>query len=228
MNIRASSAVLFSYSRMNRYRPATGTKHDHRNPGESRIHTDPFSRFSLWYNEAAAAAHHDSSAMTLATAGKEGRVSARIVLLKKWSHDGFIFFTNYKSLKGRQMEENPLAALVFYWPETGKQVRIEGRVRKIPGAVSDDYFSGRPRGSRLSAWASPQSDVIPGAVFIRQQMAVYRKRFPGRQIPRPPHWGGYCLVPDMFEFWKGGHDRLHDRIRYRLVRGRWIIERLAP
>jgi pyridoxamine 5'-phosphate oxidase len=170
----------------------------------------------------------DLNSMTLATADKEGRPSARTVLLKGVDQRGFAFYTNYSSRKGREIEENPNAALVFYWPALERQVCVGGRVAKLPATESDAYFQSRPRGSRLAAWASNQSDVVRDRAELEAQWAEYERRHPG-EVPRPPHWGGYVLTPTRIEFWQGRPNRLHDRFRYtRQADQTWLIERLCP
>ncbi len=166
--------------------------------------------------------------MTLATASRAGRPSARMVLLKGFGPEGFTFFTSYRSRKGRELAENPRAALVLYWPALGRQVRIEGRIARLGAAASDRYFATRPRGSQLSAAVSPQSRVVPDRSWLERRRDALARTTGGRAPVRPRDWGGYRLSPAMFEFWRQRPDRLHDRIRYRRARGRWIRERLAP
>jgi pyridoxamine 5'-phosphate oxidase len=169
------------------------------------------------------------NAMTLATATSDGHPSARTVLLKGFDERGFVFFSNYKSSKGKQLESNPHAALVFYWFELERQVRITGRVERVPEGESDEYFASRPPGSRISAWASRQSEVIEDRSTLERAAADVRSRYAEGDIPRPPHWGGYRLEPDEVEFWQGRADRLHDRLRYRRApEGVWLLERLSP
>ena len=180
--------------------------------------------------EAEAAKIPEPNAMTLATATPEGSPSARIVLLKAFDERGFVFFTDYRSRKGAELEANPRAALVFYWAELERQVRIEGEVSIVAPAESDAYYASRPRPSRVGAWASPQSRVIPDRGWLEREYNAVQQRFAGDpdSIPRPPHWGGYRLLPSTFEFWQGRQSRLHDRIRYRLEDASWRVERLAP
>jgi pyridoxamine 5'-phosphate oxidase len=167
--------------------------------------------------------------MTLATATPDGRPSARIVLLKGVDAEGFIFFTSYDSQKGRELEANPLAALVFFWPELERQVRVTGVARRIGREESESYFQSRPRGSRIGAWASTQSQVIPDRASLETRIAEMETAFPGAEIPLPPFWGGYRIEPESIEFWQGRRSRLHDRLRYTLgPDGGWAIERLAP
>jgi pyridoxamine 5'-phosphate oxidase len=167
--------------------------------------------------------------MTLATADRQGRPSARIVLLKGLDERGFIFFTNFNSRKGRELEENPEAALIFYWGGQERQVCVAGRVSKLPVAESEAYFATRPRGSQIGAWASDQSAVVRDRAELEQKWDQVEERYPGEQVPKPEHWGGYMLVPYRLEFWQGRPNRLHDRFRYtRLPDSTWRIERLSP
>ena len=200
---------------------------------ESDVAPDPYRQFEHWFAEAVKAQLHEPNAMTLATVDSRGRPAARIVLLKVFDPRGFVFFTNYESRKGRELAANPGAALLFFWPELERQVRIEGLATPIDSAESADYFSGRPRSSQLGAWASPQSEPIGGRAALEASFAEAQARFAdaSRPVPCPPHWGGYRLVPDAVEFWQGRASRLHDRIRYRRNRehaGAWVIDRLAP
>jgi pyridoxamine 5'-phosphate oxidase len=171
----------------------------------------------------------DLNSMTLATADRQGRPSARVVLLKGLDERGFIFYTNYHSRKGHELEENPEAALVFYWPEQERQVCVAGQVSKLPASESEAYFRSRPRGSRIGAWASDQSAVMQDRAELEAKWKQFEERFPGEDIPCPPHWGGFVLAPARLEFWQGRLNRLHDRFRYtRLPDGNWLIERLSP
>jgi len=171
----------------------------------------------------------DLNAMTLATADRQGRPSARVVLLKGLDERGFVFFTNYNSRKGRELEDNPEAALVFYWPEQERQVCVAGRVSKVPPEESQAYFRSRPRGSQIGAWASDQSSPLKDRTELEQKWQQCEQRFPGSEIPCPAHWGGYVLSPNRMEFWQGRPNRLHDRFRYtRQSDGSWTIERLSP
>jgi pyridoxamine 5'-phosphate oxidase len=170
----------------------------------------------------------DMNAMTLATADRQGRPSARIVLLKGLDDRGFIFYTNYNSRKGHELEENPYAALVFYWPELERQVCVAGQVAKLPGSESEAYFRTRPRGSQIAAWASDQSEVMSNRAELEAKWKQFEERYPG-EVPCPAHWGGYVLSPTRLEFWQGRPNRLHDRFRYsRQQDGSWLIERLSP
>jgi pyridoxamine 5'-phosphate oxidase len=195
---------------------------------ENDVEATPFAQFGKWWNDALRSEIEEVNAMTLATADKNAMPSARIVLLKEFSEDGFVFFTNYTSHKGRDIEENPYACLVFFWKELERQVRITGQVKKISARESDEYFSSRPEGSRVGAWASPQSTVIDSRAFIEERLKSYQQKFTDGNITRPPHWGGYAVIPSAIEFWQGRLNRLHDRIRYTLLEKTWKIERLAP
>jgi len=198
---------------------------------ESDAAADPFAQFAKWFDESLKAQLPQGTAMTLATADADGAPDARTVLLKGFSagprDPGFVFFTNYTSRKGRELAENPRAALLFYWAELERQVRIEGTISKVAGAMSDEYFASRPPASRLSAIASPQSEVIAGRAVLEARVAELAREH-GDNAPRPEFWGGYRVEPHMVEFWQGRADRLHDRLRYRRSSFGWIMERLAP
>ena len=195
---------------------------------EASIAHDPIAQFGEWYERALVVEKPLPHAVALATATRSGRPSARMVLLKDFDARGFVFFTNYRSRKGEELARNGRGTLLFYWGVLARQVRIEGRIRKIARRESDDYFATRPRGSQLSAWASSQSEAIPGRAMLEQRMSEFARRYPDR-VPRPPYWGGYRLAPEAIEFWQSRDDRLHDRILYcRSKSGRWRIERLAP
>jgi pyridoxamine 5'-phosphate oxidase len=196
---------------------------------EADVSHDPFVEFARWFAEAQDAQVADVNAMTLATATADGTPSARIVLLKAFDERGFVFFTDYRSRKGAELEANPRAALVFYWHELERQVRITGGVALASREESERYFRSRPIGSRLGAWASHQSRVIPGRAALEGDLRDVEQRFADGDVPLPPHWGGYRVVPDAIEFWQGRESRLHDRISY--VRGSgsgWKVHRLSP
>jgi pyridoxamine 5'-phosphate oxidase len=195
---------------------------------ESEVATDPFTQFRAWFEEATAAAVVEPNAMTLATATPDGRPSARVVLLKGFDERGFSFFTNYQGRKARELDANPRASLVLFWQPLERQVRIDGRVEKVSEAESDQYFAMRPRGAQLGAWASGQSEVVPDRAALETALAEVERRFPDGVVPRPPHWGGYRVVPDEVEFWLGRPNRLHDRLLYRRTPGGWDLVRLSP
>jgi len=207
-----------------------GFRHEYIGEGLRRsvLNPDPIKQFQTWFSAAIEAQILDANAMTLATC-VDGKPSARVVLLKDFDKRGFVFFTNYASDKGRHLEKNPNAALVFYWMEVERQIRIQGRVIKTSRKESAEYFHTRPAGAQLGAWASHQSQVIDGRRVLDARLEEMKQRFAEGQIPLPPHWGGYRLKPDRIEFWQGRPDRLHDRFRYTLQRdGSWSIDRLAP
>lgn len=189
---------------------------------------DPIQLFQNWFQEAAAAGEPQPEAVALATSDADGRPSVRLVLLKGVTPDGFAFFTNYESRKSREMDVNPRAAMVFFWKKTQKQVRVEGRVERVPPAESREYFATRPRGSQLSAWASHQSQVLPDREQLRRKVAELEREYEGVPVPCPPFWGGFRLLPEVMEFWIGQPDRLHDRFRFRRDATGWVIERLSP
>lgn len=190
---------------------------------------DPFKQFDAWFQEALGAQLPEPSAMTLATATRDGRASARTVLLKGFDQRGFVFFTNYGSQKARELTDNPYAALVFHWQPLRRQVCITGSVSRVSREEADAYFKTRPRGSQLGAWASRQSEVVESRGALEQRMVELEERYRDREVPLPPFWGGFRVVPDAIEFWQGQENRLHDRLWYRRDdAGRWVIERLAP
>jgi pyridoxamine 5'-phosphate oxidase len=192
------------------------------------LDTNPIVQFRFWLNQAMQAGVHEPTAMVLSTATAAGKPSSRVVLLKEIDNNGFTFFTNYESRKGTQLTENPHAALLFFWPELERQIRIEGSVSKTSRQKSDMYFQSRPEGSRIGAWASPQSRRIPNREYLENLESDYRILFRSKQTDRPDHWGGYTLLPTLLEFWQGRENRLHDRFEYVLNGNMWEIHRLAP
>lgn len=196
---------------------------------ENTVDRDPLQLFQRWFAEAQAAGIRLAEAMTLATATADGKPSARLVLLKQADEEGFVFFTNYNSAKAHELDANPQAALVFYWPQLERQVRVEGTVARVAVSESDEYFKTRPRESQIGAWASPQSEVVASRLVLEKSVAELEKFYEGREVERPAHWGGYRLRAERIEFWKGRPGRLHDRILYeRQIKGSWSISRLAP
>ncbi len=195
---------------------------------ETSVHNDPLVQFTRWLNEALDARVNEPTAMTLATVGANSQPSARLVLLKDVTEKGLTFFTNYESKKGRQLSENPRAAIVFFWPELERQVRFEGITEKLPSGESDEYFVSRPAGSKAGAWASRQSSKIDSRETLEKEVVKIISRFKDENIPRPPFWGGYRLIPSAVEFWQGRPDRLHDRIEYKVTNGAWAASRLSP
>jgi pyridoxamine 5'-phosphate oxidase len=195
---------------------------------EADFENNPFDQFNKWYiaRDTTSIAIPDS--VSLGTASTDGRVSVRTVLLKGYNNRGFVFFTNYKSRKSSDLIANPMSALLFYWPECGRQIRIEGWVEKTSEEDSELYFASRPRDSQIAAWASEQSSVIPDRKYLGSGFEHFKTLFAGKSVDKPPHWGGFRLLPDWFEFWQDGGFRLHDRITYRKVDDAWIMERLAP
>ncbi len=195
---------------------------------ESDVAADPIEQFRRWFDAALDAGLHEPNAMTVATATRDGSPSARVVLLKGFDSRGFVFYTNYEGRKGRELEENPRAALLFYWGELERQVRIEGTVSRVSEEESDAYYASRPRGSRLGAWASEQSRTVEGRGVLEDRLGDLEAEYEGREVPRPPFWGGYRVWPEVVEFWQGRENRVHDRIVYRRQGGGWEIERLQP
>jgi pyridoxamine 5'-phosphate oxidase len=195
---------------------------------EAHVSPNPVAEFDRWFNQAQEAKVLEPNAMALATATRDGTPSVRLVLLKGYDERGFVFFTDYRSRKGAELEGNPRAALAFYWGELERQVRITGTVERTSAQESEAYFRTRPLGSRLGAWVSHQSRVIPSRAQLESGLREVKKRFPTDDVPLPPHWGGYRLRPEEVEFWQGREDRLHDRIRYVRDGERWRVERLSP
>lgn len=194
----------------------------------SSVTADPFEQFRKWMDEALNSELPEPTAMMLSTVSAECRPSSRVVLLKGYGPDGFVFFTNYKSRKGRELEVNPYAALHFFWPELERQINVSGSVSKVPADESDEYFASRPYTSRIGAWASHQSETLASRTELVKRAAALMVKYPTGHVPRPPHWGGYRLTPDRFEFWQGRESRLHDRIIYELKGDAWEISRLSP
>jgi pyridoxamine 5'-phosphate oxidase len=203
-------------------------EYSRRTLGDDEIDQNPIKQFALWFRQALAADLPDANAMTLATATTDAIPSARIVLLKGFDEDGFRFYTNYKSRKARELNENSQASLCFFWPELERQVRVEGSVQKLSGKDSANYFSKRPRQSQLGAWASSQSSEVESRQELEKKFEEVKARFEGKEIPLPDFWGGYQLQPQRIEFWQGRPGRLHDRIVYRRENKDWKINRLEP
>jgi pyridoxamine 5'-phosphate oxidase len=196
---------------------------------EKEVKDSPFLQFQQWWDEVLKAAVDEPNAMMLATADKEGFVEARTVLLKGFDPSGFVFFTNYDSLKGQQLTANPNCCLLFFWKELERQVRITGKAEKVSAEETREYFNSRPEGSRIGAWASPQSKVVSGKAWLEENYLQFAQKFEGKPIQTPAHWGGYRVVANRIEFWQGRPNRMHDRIQYRKdANGLWIVERLAP
>jgi pyridoxamine 5'-phosphate oxidase len=195
---------------------------------KNSVKRDPFEQFADWMNEALNSIIIDPNAMTLATVGEDLKPALRIVLLKEFDHSGFVFYTNYQSKKGSDLSNNPAAVLHFFWRELERQVIISGVTEKIPKENSEQYFRTRPLDSQLSAWASAQSSIIPNRSYLEQRFNELKSEFKDSEVPMPPFWGGYRLVPERFEFWQGRENRLHDRICFRKTESEWEIVRLAP
>lgn len=195
---------------------------------EESIDTDPFRQFAAWMNDVLAAAIKDPTAMTLSTVGADGSPSSRIVLLKGVDANGFVFFTNYESKKGRDLAANPNAVIHFFWAELERQINVRGSVTRTSTVESDEYFNSRPFESRIGALASDQSEPISSRTILEERMAELSEKYADGNVPRPTHWGGFRLAPNRFEFWQGRPSRLHDRICYKLENGQWMISRLAP
>lgn len=192
------------------------------------LNANPFEQFSLWFGQALEAGLTEPNALTLSTSTRAGRPSSRIVLLKEFNDEGFSFYTNFNSRKGQEIADNPYVALLFPWIELERQVRIEGFATKTSDEEAENYFRIRPEGSRLGAWVSEQSSIIPSRKTLDERLALYQQQFADGEIPRPDHWGGYLVKPMMFEFWQGRENRLHDRFIYTRDNSTWNIERLSP
>jgi pyridoxamine 5'-phosphate oxidase len=195
---------------------------------EKKLSPDPFKQFDTWFDDAVDCGIDEPNLMVLSTISELNRPSSRIVLLKKYNHKGFAFFTNYNSRKGKQIEKNPFGVLLFPWHTMERQIRIEGKIGKLSKEESDAYFRSRPAGARIAAWASPQSEEIPSREYLENLEQKFREKFVDNSIPRPSNWGGYRLIPDLFEFWQGRKNRLHDRIEYTFNGEKWDMKRLAP
>ena len=196
---------------------------------EKDVDANPVRQFEKWWQQAIESSLDEVNALTLSTCSPSGKPSSRIVLLKGIHEDGFVFFTNYDSRKGREMEQNPNVSLLFFWKEMERQVRVEGNAKKVSEEESDEYFNSRPRASRIGAWSSPQSQTIEDREFLQENVLKYEKKFENTEVPRPVNWGGYIVQPRLMEFWQGRPGRLHDRLRYiQDGQNSWQIERLAP
>lgn len=195
---------------------------------EAQAPDEPYTLFATWFAQAVEIESTEANAMMLASVDGQGQPHLRTLLLKGFDERGFVFFTNYQSAKGEELAAQPLAAMTFWWHDLERQVRIEGQIERVSSEESDVYFHSRPAGSRLGAWASPQSQVIAGREVLEDRLHALEVQYAEEQPPRPPHWGGYRVVPSLIEFWQGRSSRLHDRLRYRLESGQWVRERLAP
>lgn len=197
---------------------------------EDQVASDPYLQFNQWFHDYISSDPVEPTAMTLATSTTDGKPSARTVLLKGYDKkNGFLFYTNYRSRKGIEIKSNPRGALLFFWPASEQQIRVEGKIKKTSKSLSEEYFQSRPRTSQLSAWTSEQSTEIPNRIYLDQVLNQMEAFFKDQaSLPLPPFWGGYSLLPSYFEFWQGRPDRLHDRIVYSLKKGKWVISRLAP
>lgn len=195
---------------------------------ENSVDKDPFVQFERWYKKRLLSITIYPDAFSLGTSTADGKVSVRTVLLKDFDNSGFVFFTNYQGRKGKELSRNSHAAMLFYWPESRRQVRIEGHAEKISAEESDEYFNSRPRESRIGAWSSKQSTIIPDKEHLLEKVSYYSEKYKGKEIPRPSHWGGFRIIPEVFEFWQEGKYRLHDRLVYTPGKNGWIIKRLAP
>ena len=196
---------------------------------EQDVDANPIKQFEKWFQQALASGIEEPNAMTLATSTTDGKPSVRIVLLKGIKENGLVLFTNYESKKGRQIHDNPFAGVVFFWKELERQVTFQGEIKKVSDQESDEYFASRPRESRIGAWSSPQSQVIENREMLEKNVSYFTNKYQSQNIPRPPHWGGYILIPTLIEFWQGGAGRLHDRLQYSIdTTNSWIIQRLAP
>lgn len=198
------------------------------NLSEAAVADEPMEQFAKWMQEAITAKLPEPNAMTLSTLSADGYPDSRVVLLKEANEEGFVFYTNYNSDKAQQMGLDPKVSLTFLWKDLQRQVRVLGEASKEDEAKSEAYFQSRPRGSQLGAWVSPQSDVIPSRDFLEDRLVALEAQYEGKPIPKPPHWGGYVVAPTAIEFWQGRPSRLHDRIRYTKLDGRWVIQRIAP
>jgi len=203
-------------------------EYDQEELDEKRLSPDPFKQFDTWFNDAIDGGIDEPNVMVLSTVSELNRPSSRIVLLKEYNGKDFAFFTNYNSRKGKQIEKNPFGSLLFLWHTMERQIRIEGRIEKLAEEKSDSYFRSRPAGSRIGTWASPQSEEIPSRDYLEKLELEFRQKFQNKPIPRPENWGGYRLIPDLFEFWQGRKNRLHDRFEYSFNRNKWNLTRLAP